>query len=83
MVEAISDTLRAPPMDGDKIRSDAPPVEGAEVLEGIAQEGVPVEIHTGGNLGSELAYGNHRGVTKYGREVLTNAAADGTLGRAI
>lgn len=58
-------------------------VEGAEVLEGIAQEGLPAEIHTGGNLESELANGNHRSVAKYGGKVPTNTAADGALGRVI
>ena len=54
-----------------------------DVLERIAREGVPTDIRTGGDLASELAYGNHRSAAKYGEEVIAKAAADVALGRAV
>ena len=86
VVEAIGGPLLAPHMDGDRIRAyfgQRRRVEGVDVLERIAREGVPADIRTGGDLASELAYGNHRSAAKYGEEVIAKAAADVALGRAV
>lgn len=44
---------------------------------------VPSRIRTGGDLGNELANGNHRSAMNYGGEVLVKAAVNVALGRAI
>ena len=41
------------------------------------------DIRTGGDLASELAYGNHRSAAKYGEEAIAEEVADFALGRAI
>lgn len=86
VVDAIGGTLCTPHMGGDRIYAyfgHRRRVEGAEVLEMIALEVVPVEIKTGDDLECELAYENYKSAAKYGREVLTKAAADVALGGAI
>lgn len=78
-VEATGGKLRAPHMNGDRLRvyiRRRRGVEGAEVPERIAREGVPAEIHAGDNPGRELADGNHRSAAKYGGKVLTKATAE-------
>lgn len=53
VVEGIVGTLRVPRIDSDMIRAyvgQRRQVEGAEVLERVAREGVPEEIRTGGDL---------------------------------
>lgn len=68
-MEAISSTMGAPHIDSDMIRKcfgRRRRVEGAEVLERINREGIPAEIRTGGDLASELVYGNHRSKADYG-----------------
>ena len=65
-------TLGATHMDGDRIRAyfgRRRKVESAGVLEAIPREGVPAEVGAGGNLGNELAYGNHRSTLKHRGEV--------------
>lgn len=65
--------------DGDRIRTyfgRCDRVEGTEVLGRIAWEGVPMEVHTGGDLEIELAYGSHRSVVKYEKGVLIKVAVD-------
>ena len=42
-----------------------------------------MDIRTGDDLASELAYGNHRSAAKYGEEAIAKAVADFALGRAI
>lgn len=76
VVERICSTLRAPHMDGNRIRTYFGRrcwVGRVEVLERISPEGVPAEIQTGGNLKNNLMYGNNRSVVKYLGDVLTNA----------
>ena len=58
-------------------------VMSAEALEKIARDGVPAEVGAGGNLGSELAYGNHKNALKHRGEVLEKAAMDVSMGRTI
>lgn len=68
MVQEICGTLPAPRMDGGRICAYFlwhHRVEGTEVLERIG-EGGPAEVRVGGNLESELEYGNHRSVAKNG-----------------
>ena len=79
-------TLRATHMDGDRIHAyfgRRRKAASAEALEKIARDGVPAEVGAGGNLGSELAYGNHRRALKHRGEVLRKAATDVAMGRTI
>lgn len=65
---ATSGVLRAPQMDGDRLRAyfgRGRGVECAEVLARVALEGVPAEIQTIHNLDREPAYGDHRNAAKY------------------
>ena len=81
-MEAIGGTLGAPYMDDGRTRAyfgRRHLTEDAEVPERIARERVPAEIHMGGDLKRELAYGNHRSAAKYGGEVLPKAAANVAL----
>ena len=60
VVREVGGTLLATHMDGDRMRAyfgRRLKVESAGALEEIAREGVPAEVGAGGNLGSELAYG--------------------------
>ena len=78
--------MHATHMDGDWIHAyfgRRRKVASAEALEKIAREGVPAEVGAGGNLGSELAYENHRGALKHRGEVLRKAATDVAMGRTI
>lgn len=53
------------------------------MLETIAPKGVQAKIGTGGNLVSELGYGNHTCARKHGGKVLKEAVTDVALGRII
>ena len=46
------------------------------LLEQIVRVGVPVDVGPGGNLGRELAYGNHSSADKLASEVCGNAVGD-------
>lgn len=52
-------------------------------METISRERVPAEILVGGNLESELEYGNYRNALKNGREVFMKAATDVVMSRFI
>ena len=68
VVREVGGTLRATHMDGDRIRAyfgRRRKVEGSKALEKIVREGVPAEVGAEGNVGSELAYGNHRSAFKH------------------
>lgn len=74
----IGGTLGAPYMDDGRIRAyfgRRRLIEGAEVLERIARERVPAEIHMGGDLKSELAWESLECDEVRG-EVLIKAAAN-------
>ena len=67
VVREVGGTLRATHMDGDRIRAyfgRRRKVVSTDAVEKIAREGVPAEVGAGGNLGSELAYGNHRSTNR-------------------
>ena len=86
VVREVGGTLRAAHMDGDRIHAyfgRRRKVASAEALEKIARDGVPDEVGAGGNLGSELAYGNHRSALKHRGQVLRKAATDVAMGRTI
>ena len=60
VVREVGGTLLATHMDGDRIRTyfgRRLKVESAGALEEKSREGVPAEVGAGGNLASELAYG--------------------------
>ena len=86
VVREVGSTLCATHKDGEGIYAyfgRRQKVEIAGVLEEIAQKGVPAEVGAGGNLGNELAYGNHRSAFKHRGEVLKKAATDAAMGKTI
>ena len=86
VVREVGGTLCATHMDGDRIHAyfgRRRKVASAKALEKIAREGIPDEAGVGGNLGSELAYGNHRSALKHRGEVLRKAATDAAMDRTI
>lgn len=82
----ICGALRAPQIEDYRIRvyfGWRHRVKGADVFERITREGLPAEIQEGYSFESELAYGNHCYLAKYGAEVLTKVAADIAFARSI
>lgn len=77
VVEAIGGTLNTQYMDGDRIGPYVGwrcLVEGTEMLERIARGGNLDEIKTGGDLASELTYGNYKSALKIGGDVLQSGS---------
>ena len=59
-------------MNGDRIRAyfgRRRKVKSAGVLAAIARDKVSAEVGAGGNMGNEVAYGNHRSALKHQGEV--------------
>lgn len=79
---AIGGVLRHLHMDDNNLERRRQ-VEDPEMLQRMAQEGLPAEIRTRGDLASELVNGNHRSTTKHRGDVLDETKAHIALSRVI